>query len=381
MKPVVRRSFLLLLPVLLLASCTSPARYPASGGFLGDKIVTTVDSPEAAFYLEHYLSGSRDNPALDAKIDRLHEQAPTDRLPNRGELAAIAGEFSTDFAALFFADRVGRSAANTMFHARFKHHLDDPVGNNPALSANYSRYVVLFAPGWDYKANGHVTGADLARPRELVAALGLESRLIACDPNGSVEANARDVRAAIEAARPTGKRVVIVGASSAGPAIQLALSDLAGRGAAAPAAWINLGGILRGSPLLEIAARPPQSLVFKTILWFKGWERDAVESMGATRLRARFDQLKLPQGMLVVNYVGLSLSGSLSKYAQDKYPLLKREGPNDGLTPLADIIAPGSLTLIAPGSDHFFAEDPLIDRKTVALAKAVVSLLEEKQEL
>jgi hypothetical protein len=40
---------------------------------------------------------------------------------------------------------------------------------------------------------------------------------------------------------------------------------------------------------------------------------------------------------------------------------------------LTDVIAPGSLTVVALGSDHFFAEDPEIDRKTVALMKLVVA--------
>jgi hypothetical protein len=378
MSPGLPRALPLLVALLLTAGCKSPVRYPAVGAFLGDEIRTTVDSPEAAYYLEHYLAGERSNPALDTKIERLHRDAAGDRPPNRVELAAIAEDFSTDFAALFFADRVAHEGANHAFQARFKRYLDNPADNDPVLAAGYERYVVLFAPGWDYRANGHVTGADLKRPRELVATLGLDSRLIAYDPNGAVEANARDIRAAIKAAATSGIRVIIVGASSAGPAIHLALSELAERGETAPAAWINLGGILHGSPLLEIAAKPPQSLFFKTYLWFKGWDRDAVDSMSATRSRARFVRLKLPEGLLVVNYVGLSLSGSLSKYSRDKYPVLKREGPNDGLTPLADIIAPGGLTLIAPASDHFFAEDPLIDRKTVALAKAVISRLEEE---
>ena len=77
-----------------------------------------------------------------------------------------------------------------------------------------------------------------------------------------------------------------------------------------------------------------------------------------------------------LTYLGLSLSGQLSKYSKDKYPLLASEGPNDGLTLLTDIIAPNSLTIVAFGSDHFFAEDPRINEKTVALLKVVVAYLE-----
>jgi hypothetical protein len=57
--------------------------------------------------------------------------------------------------------------------------------------------------------------------------------------------------------------------------------------------------------------------------------------------------------------------------------LLISEGPNDGLTLLSDIIAPSILTIIALGSDHFFAEDHRINDKTVALAKVVISCLDK----
>lgn len=129
---------------------------------------------------------------------------------------------------------------------------------------------------------------------------------------------------------------------------------------------------------MEHFLTPPHSLLVTPYLWFKGWQKSAVTSMSAIRSRVRFRLLALPADLLVINYVGLSLSGTLSKFDRGPYPLLQREGPNDGLTPLADIIAPGSRRLIAPGSDHFFAEDPRIDDKTIALTQTLIALLEKK---
>ncbi len=80
--------------------------------------------------------------------------------------------------------------------------------------------------------------------------------------------------------------------------------------------------------------------------------------------------------MVVINYLGLSLTGSLSSLSTYKYPIIADEGPNDGLTPLVDIIAPGSMTLVATSSDHYFAEDPEIDNKTIAILKTVLEMIE-----
>lgn len=43
---------------------------------------------------------------------------------------------------------------------------------------------------------------------------------------------------------------------------------------------------------------------------------------------------------------------------------------------LTDAIAPNSLTVVALGSDHFFAEDPRINEKTVALMNVMLTYLE-----
>jgi hypothetical protein len=98
--------------------------------------------------------------------------------------------------------------------------------------------------------------------------------------------------------------------------------------------------------------------------------------MSAAESRDRVRSLALPSHIRVINYLGLSLTGSLSSLSVYKYPLIADQGPNDGLTLLADIIAPGSLTLVATGSDHYFAEDPQINRKTIAMVRTVFDLID-----
>ena len=167
-----------------------------------------------------------------------------------------------------------------------------------------------------------------------------------------------------------GKTIILVGASSAGPAIHLTLSKKLTPQQIQPVkAWLNLGGILQGSPLIDHLQEWPRSWLLQIVVWYKGWEKEALMSMSAEVSRKRFEELTLPEHILVVNYLGLSLSGQMSQYSLDKYPILRSEGPNDGLTLLTDIIAPGSLTIIAFGSDHFFAEDPEIILKPLLWPK------------
>jgi hypothetical protein len=64
------------------------------------------------------------------------------------------------------------------------------------------------------------------------------------------------------------------------------------------------------------------------------------------------------------------MATQLSERGKMGYQLLKNRGPNDGLTLLADAVAPNSLTLVHLGSDHYLQAEN-IDTRVLALAHAV----------
>lgn len=359
---------------LALVSCSSTPAIPAKGEFAGQRIDTTVDSEIARYYLEHYLQGKEEQRDIDVRISALHGQYRTS-IPSREDLKRISQEFSVDFASLFFADRLLNNECNKTLNQLFVHHLSSTT----AVKADVSSYVVLFVPGWDYAENGHLTGSDFAKPRELATDFGLENYLVALPPTGSVEESATVLAAEIAEHARSGKKILLVGASSAGPVAHLVLGErLDEKQRDSIKAWLNLGGILQGSPLIDyLQEKKPQRWLFNIVVWFKGWDKEAVLSMGMNPSRERFSRLRVDPDILVINYLGIPLSGQLSQYSKDKYPALRSEGPNDGLTLLTDAIVPNSLTIVALGSDHFFAEDPKIDEKTVALMRLIVAYLED----
>lgn len=356
---------------LQLAACGGTPKIPVAGEMFGQHIETTVDSDKARYYVESYLSGKHQDVALSSEMDALH-RAYERSIPSREDLRAISQEFSVDLAALFFAHRLLADECNATLNQAFATHLNTDV---TIAAGIVSSYVVLFVPGWDYAANGHATGADFARPRELASEFGLENHLVELPPTGSVEQNANVLASMIAKHNASGKKLILAAASSAGPAVHLALGELLGDSERRSVkAWLNLGGILQGSPLVDfVEARP---WLFNPIVWFMGWDKDAIRSMATKQSRERFSRLPTSAGILVVNYLGVPLSGQLSRHSRDKYPLLRSDGPNDGLTLLADVIAPDGLTIVAMGSDHFFAEDPRINEKTVALMKLMLTQLE-----
>jgi hypothetical protein len=372
-----RLSLACALTCLVLGACSSIPRIPATGEFVGQSVATTVDAEVARYYLESYSQGRHENREMDEKISALYRSLGNS-LPSREELKAISVAFSVDFAALFFADRLLNNACNKTLNRLFARYLENDARVDRNISASYQ---ILFVPGWDYVSNGGLTGADFARPRELATRAGFENHLVKLPPTGSVEAGARVLAAEIARHRRSGKTILLAGTSSAGPAIHLALGELLDeRELSSVKVWLNLGGILGGTPLVDYFEGQPQRMLLDFYAWAKGWDRQAIPSMGTVASRTRFSRLQLNSDIVVINYVGIPLSGQLSQYSGTGYRMLRSDGPNDGLVLLTDVIAPGSLSVVALGSDHFFAEDPEIDRKTVALMKLVVAYADKRCE-
>lgn len=363
--------------LLLLSACSSIPKVEVNAPYLNDTVQTTVDSEIARYYLENYLQQQYSQPDLDQQITHLYKRYEN-KLPDHNDLKAIAKQFSNDFAAIFFAEQIIKLPHNQHWLERFQFYLENP-DDDDNLKTLAKHYRILFMPGWNYVDNASLTGADLALPRELVSQIGIENHFLTPPSNGSVEQGAQVLTKAIQDFSLRDKKIIILGASAAGPAIHLSLGEqLNLQQQQKVAAWINLGGILQGSPLVDYFQQWPQSMLMNLVLWFKGWDYEHIASMSTEISRERFKRLKTAESLLTVNYLALGLSGNLSALADNIYPIIMDHGPNDGLTLLPDAIAPNSATLIAVNSDHYFGEDPLIEEKTIALLKTLMDFLESE---
>lgn len=364
------------LGAVVTACGASISAIPAAGEVAGHRIRTTVDSDAARYYLDHFLAGRRENAAVDALIEQAEHSVPPG-LPTRDILKQVAQAVSVDYAALVFARRVLEDPSNQRAQALYGDALarveSDASGGHGA-SPPWSEYVVLLVPGWVYRSDPG-TGADLAKPRAVLTRLGVPNRLVEIPETGTVEQNAAVIAEAIRREQTVGKPIILVSASSGGSAVAQALGEvLTSDDARGVRAWLNVGGILYGSPLADDALRWPKRWAARLFFAFNGWDVAAVESMTARASRARMSRLTLPAHVCIVNYIGIPLSGDISRRARDGYRALRREGPNDGLALLPDLLAPDSVTVADLGLDHFF-QDPRVEAKIQALTETVMTLI------
>ncbi len=369
--------------LLLVAACSERfERIPAQGRVAGQPVATTVDDPIARYYLERDRPGTERDPLLERRLATAF--APlSEGVPSRAELARLSRELSPDLATIHLIERLAAVPANAGLQDRFEGHLSRvralAADGNPELAACAAALdlpSVWFVPGWFYRSNPE-TGADFHRQRALFERLGIEHRLVPLVENGTIEANAALIADQLRALDPGRDRVMLVSASKGGPEVAHALGHLLSPAETRPVeAWINVGGPLRGSPLADWATSWP--IAWLAPLYFAYVEErdpgESVASLTTARSSARLAREDIPAPIMVINFLGAPLSGQISASSEFGYGRMRALGPNDGLTPLIDVLAHGGRTIVQVGLDHYY-RDPELDLKTVALALTVASEL------
>ncbi len=373
MAPGLRRPALALLAALLPAAAAHAqgmAR-PVDTSLHGLPLRTTVDSELAQYCLTDYLQGRRSRPDYDAALDSAQRRLAAAG-PTRETLLDLARTTSPDTATALFADALLVDARNHALRLSFEQELAAVQRGDAPLPAGLRQDVlILLVPGWLYVTQPE-TGADFARARRVFDAQGLRHELLRTHESGTIEENARIIADAIRHRSDQYRALILVSASKAGPEVGEALSllDYQQRAHAARA-WVNIGGILKGSPLADWAARWPQRGLVGLLAPFKGWTLPSVDSMRTVPSRARAAAWRLPPRLRVVNYLGVPFSGDITRGGRFGYRRILSQGPNDGLTLLPDAVAPGGATLVKLGLDHYYL-DPRIDQKTAALARLLL---------
>lgn len=365
--------FGLLVLALALTACGSLGiTHGVSARFADVEIQTTVDDAMAVYYLRDYLAGARRQRAWDAAIAAVHHEV-AQRIPTRRELAAWSSAYSPDFAALVFARQVYAQAQREPLYRGFREELSAllaqrSTGGAPAAALEPD-LLFLFVPGWLYQTQP-ATGADFARIRRLLARHGARVELVQSGENASVEHNAQHIAARLRELALANEQVVLVSVSKGGPEAALALS-LLGEAAASRQvkAWVNIGGLLQGTALADSALVWPIRWYVQSAMVPDG-SLAGIRSLAVEHSMRRWQGLRLPAHLLIVNYVGIPLSGHITEGARSGYSQLRAQGPNDGLTILSDALAPDAVTIPLLGVDHYF-QHPDIDAKTLALARVI----------
>lgn len=219
------------------------------------------------------------------------------------------------------------------------------------------------------------TKGDLRDAEQLVRSMGVATDRVNSGDADTVEANAQCIADFIIGRANDERQLVLVSASKGGPEVLYALGKLVPKEHAKRVrAWVSIGGVLRGSPVADQYLQAPRSWLAAVVAWWMGFPRDMVASLSTQRSLARFAESSIPEHVLVLHYVAVPLSGTVTPEVRDPYKTMQPHGPSDGLTLLTDELLPNGKIITDVGLDHRYA-DPRIEAKTAALTRVVLELV------
>lgn len=352
-------------------SCVAYPRIPVNGQLAGKAVSTSVDSAAARDYLQSHQPSNQ-----SVGIEQRYRSYRLDWQ----NLRMISREVSPDFAALFLVKRLLSNRMNAIFQAEY---LTESKRIKSELQRNrwsdiarpeLKRYEVLFVPGFHYLTDP-TSGADFANQRQFFEELGIRVSLIRTEEDGTVEANAAIIAANLRSRLYSHDRIILVSSSKGGPEVALAIGKLLSPDETAPVkAWISVGGLFRGTPLADFATRWPQSWIVRMMFLYSRTGFQSLPGLTTKVSQTRLDEIKIPARIMLVEYIAVPLSGDIYGSVESRYLRLRKYGPNDGLTLLADELLPNGISVIEPGVDHFY-DDPDIEAKSLALANVTAGAL------
>lgn len=214
--------------------------------------------------------------------------------------------------------------------------------------------VVAVVPGAFHREKPE-TGADGERLAEIVERLGYRVECIPLPSLATSSSNAELIRAWVE--RCTNAQIVLISLSKGGLDVLKALSQIDRHSAASRiVAWINLSGILQGTPLVSwLRTRRLRWLATRGISWWRGYDFRAIEELD----RSGWQSPTLPHDaqpdLKIAHVVGFPrLRDLTSTLARRVVRRTAAFGPNDGGgIVLADVAAWPGLIYPAWSADHY----------------------------
>jgi hypothetical protein len=268
-------------------------------------------------------------------------------------------------------ERLYRSLIESPLHGPFIRRVDE-LCEEPAPAWNRDAVLVI-VPGASYRENPR-SGADGRLVREQAERLGCPTDLVPVATTGTLRQNAR-ILCDWLAAQPE-RPVILATLSKGGPDVKMALAEPdAERAFRNVVGWINLCGILNGTPMADwLLSWSPGAVLVRLYARLRGGSAAFLRDLRYGPGGLKDFELRLPAHIQLISIVGFPLREHLSRrVARRCHRRLEPHGPNDGGLILADVCALPGLVYPIWGADHYLQPK----RDVNVLVRAILRYLGE----
>jgi hypothetical protein len=287
-------------------------------------------------------------------------------------LRQVTADCGIDFATALLCDRLLNSDKHGTAIKRL-----DQLRQTQHQSVRSIPVTFAIAPGAFHEEFPH-TGADGRLLRQEAERYGCRTAMIPVPSTGTLSGNAAVIRDWLDS-QPDGK-IILASVSKGGSDVKVALSMKNSAHAFRNVlAWINVCGILDGSPMVNwLHSKRLRMLCIRSLFWLRGYDFRVIRDLRRGPGSPLDFELQLPDHMKMITVVGFPLTehmtNRLSRNFRNRIAPL---GPNDGSVMLGDAChLPGHVYPVW-GADHYMR--PSWELRT--LAAAILQFLAEELTL
>jgi hypothetical protein len=302
-----------------------------------------------------------------ARLPDLKPWANHGALPTFDELHDLTQQHGIDVATAVAFDAVARHEK----HHAFVDEVDRERSQPSQVQAS-GNCGVAFVPnlGFVLDSKSRDVGRRIANAAE---SLGLAVVEIGTDPTSALAQNGAAICDAL-LAMPF-DRIVVVSLSKGSADVKIALEQPAAREAfSRVSAWLNVCGLLDGSPVVNWLLANEQAAEDQLLQWFHRLEPQQVKKIlaacrecGRGLMSQLARELELPPHIQMFSVIAFPTSDTLSyDHTRVFHSLMSADGPNDGFGLIADQISTPGVIYPVWGADHYI--DRFLDVEALALA-------------
>lgn len=245
-------------------------------------------------------------------------------------------------------------------------------------SPSLDNLTFAVAPGAFYREFPHIE-ADGRLLRSVAAELGCRTALIPVPSSGPLRSNARIIVEWLH--QQEDRPIVLASLSKGGADVKIALREPDAAAAfRRVVAWINLCGMVQGTPLVPaLLARPLRTALVRCLFWCRRLDFQMVRDLDGRPGAMLAGELRLPEHLRLVSIIGFPLQCHMTNRRSRMWRrVLEPFGPNDGGVLLRDVCALPGLLYPVWGADHYLSPKHVDVR---ALARAILLYLSEELNL
>jgi hypothetical protein len=332
--------------------------FPVEGTLFGRPFQTNVDHELA----KTMLTNPADSNVIQLFLDYYAHELNTETL------SEITQKFSFDVATIFFIEKLYEQEENRRLQDFYLAMIDtlSLEDETPALSF-LQDYFIAFVPGFRYE---HIdNGGDFLRQRILFDSAGINYEMIKIEGVGRVGRNAEIIANRLKELSELHNKIIVISVSKGGLETAIALGELVDfQSISSVKAWINVGGILKGTPVADRWAKPFMRFWISCGLFWANIKVDLkglLTDMSYKQGKDRYNALNIPPEIYTVNLIAASLG-------QEQKKKTVFTSPNDSFSPLADAITEKGVVVVEVGNDHYF-RDVDLNTRMVALLRYTVT--------